>query len=155
MTSLSRRPVLMLAGLLALTACSTTPPTLVPAAERSGQSWVVTRPALAAELAQACPGGTDSQIRDYWAPTREEVDRLEAALGRLNALGDVSNDDRQYVGVVTPQGRQVYVRGWPASDFPAGNPSREQAVPCDIGWHALYDPASDRFISHRRANAPR
>lgn len=143
----------LIASLLVLSACRTTAPVLVPAAERSGQSWVVTRPALAAGLAQACPGGISGEITDYWAPSRTQVDQLEAALPQLQALGPVGTDDRQYVGVVSGGRRLVYVRGWPAADFPVSDPSREQAVPCDIGWHALFDPASGRFIASGRADA--
>lgn len=150
----SRRAAMLAASLGVLLAGCSTPAVLQPAAERSGQSWVVTRPALAATLAQACPGGIAGEITDYWAPSRADVDRLEAALAQLPAsIGTPVADDRQYVGVVSGQQRLVYVRGWPAADFPDADPSRHQAVPCDIGWHALYDPASGHFLHSGPASA--
>lgn len=142
-----RLPLLATATTLALAACTTTgTPQQVPTAVRSGQSWVVTRPLVAAELARACPGGLDVEISDFWAPSRSDVDQLEARLPQLQArISDAVSGDRQYVGIVDGEQRLIYIRGFPATDNAGHDPTRAVVVPCDIGWHALYDPRSGQF----------
>ena len=130
-----------------LGACSSSPlPRQVPTAERAGQSWVVTRPQVAAELSRACPGGLDARIDDFWAPSRSDIDRLESDLPTLGArLPDAVTGDRQYVGVVIGGQRHIYVRGFPAIDNTGHDPTRSVVVDCAVGWHALYDPGSGQF----------
>ena len=140
--------LLPLLGAALLAACASSPdPTQVPTAQRAGQSWVVTRPQVAAELARACPGGLDVEISDFWAPSRSDIDRLEAVLpGLQDRQPEALNGDRQYVGIVSQGQRLVYVRGFPAIDNAGHDPTRAIVVPCDIGWHALYDPQAQRFL---------
>lgn len=141
---------LLLAALAgcALTACTTTgTPAQVPTAVRSGQSWVVTRPLVAAELARACPGGLEVEISDFWAPSRSDVDQLESRLPQLQQrIPQASSGDRQYVGILSGNQRLIYVRGFPATDNVGHDPTRTVVVPCDIGWHALYEPQTGQFI---------
>ena len=42
--------------------------------------------------------------------------------------------------------RLIYVRGFPATDNVGHDPTRAVVVPCDIGWHALYEPQTGQFI---------
>lgn len=148
MQSLSfHRPLLLALAAISLAACSSvSTPRQVPAAERSGQSWVVTRPQVAASLARACPGGLEVDITDFWAPSRNDVDQLEAQLPQLQQrISDAQRGDRQYVGIVSGDRRLIYIRGFPATDNAGHDPTRAVVVPCDIGWHALYDPQSGQF----------
>lgn len=156
---LPRFPALLASSLACcmLAACaSTSAPTQVPTAQRPGQSWVVTRPLVAAELARACPGGLEAEITDFWAPSRTDVDLLETRLPGLAArVPDAITGDRQYVGVVVDGQRRIYVRGFPATDNASHDPTRALVVACDIGWHALYDPASGQFeVAGQPASAP-
>lgn len=149
LTSLPWLPASLAACLLA--ACSTSAlPQQVPAAQRPGQSWVVTRPQVAAELTRACPGGLDARIEDFWAPSRTDIDRLESLLPQLRQrVSDAVSGDRQYVGVVINGQRRIYVRGFPAIDNAGHDPTRSVVADCAIGWHALYDPGSGHFSVSR------
>jgi len=79
-------------------------PASVPTTERSGQSWVVTRPIIAAQVLDTCsrpsPGREAGRVSGYWAPSRQQVDQLEAKLASLEAqVPHVLDFDRQYVGI--------------------------------------------------------
>lgn len=150
MPTATARPWLpaLIATSLVLSACSNlATPRQVPTAQRPGQGWVVTRPLVAAELVRACPGGLEVEITDFWAPSRSDIDQLEARLPQLQSrLPEALTGDRQYVGIISRGQRQIYVRGFPATDNAGYDPTRAIVVACDIGWHALYDPQSGQFI---------
>lgn len=55
----------------------------VPTAVKTGQSWVVTRPVIAAQVLDTCsrssPGREAGAVTGYWAPSRQQVEQLEAS----------------------------------------------------------------------------
>ena len=73
--------------LLALAACTPAnvkPGASVPTAIKAGQSWVVTRPIVAAQVLDTCsrdsPARQPDGISGYWAPSRAQIDALESRL---------------------------------------------------------------------------
>lgn len=133
-----------------LVACASQEVTSIPTAQRSGQTWIVTRTALAAQLLQACPGGIADDAQDLFAPDRSLIDRLEAHLPSLDAQSPgASQADRQYVGVQLSGKPYIFIRGLPVLDHRDRNPARESAADCSTGWESLYDPSTDQFIRFR------
>lgn len=151
--SLSRHlPVLLLPCLLA--ACASHAPTSVPSAQRSGQGWVVTRTAVAARITQACPDGIADGIQDLYAPSRDQIDALEARLAALDdRLPQASSADRQYVGILRDGQPYIFVRGLPARDYRKDDPARTLLGDCHSGWEALYNPATGQFDDARALDA--
>ncbi|WP_313139024.1 hypothetical protein [Stenotrophomonas sp.] len=146
-------PTVAIALATALGACTTTRgPASVPTAERTGQSWVVTRPVIAAQVLDTCsrpsPGREAGRVTGYWAPSRQQVDQLEAKLPSLEAqVPHVLDFDRQYVGIESGGKRLIYINAFPPSDSSV-NPAREAMSVCDGGaqfWGAVFDPASNTF----------
>jgi hypothetical protein len=137
-----------------LGACTTTRgPASVPTAERTGQSWVVTRPIVAAQVLDTCsrhsPGRDAGRVTGYWAPSRQQVDQLEAALPSLQAqVPDVLDFDRQYVGIESAGKRLIYINAFRLPDDSGIKPAREAIRVCDGGkqfWGAVFDPATGAF----------
>ncbi|HDS0948894.1 TPA: hypothetical protein QDZ34_001540 [Stenotrophomonas maltophilia] len=146
-------PTAAIALAAALGACTTTRgPASVPTAERTGQSWVVTRPVIAAQVLDTCsrssPGREAGRVTGYWAPSRQQIDQLEAKLSTLEAqVPHVLDFDRQYVGIESAGKRLIYINAFPHSDSDV-NPAREAMHVCDGGaqfWGAVFDPASNTF----------
>ncbi|HDS1124704.1 TPA: hypothetical protein QDZ60_002000 [Stenotrophomonas maltophilia] len=147
-------PTAAIALAAALGACTTTRgPASVPTAERTGQSWVVTRPIIAAQVLDTCsrpsPGREAGRVSGYWAPSRQQIDQLEAKLSSLEAqVPKVLDFDRQYVGIESAGKRLIYINAFHLPDDSGINPAREAIRVCDGGtqfWGAVFDPASNTF----------
>lgn len=156
------RASIVAAVLLALTACSElSRPTLVPTRIKAGQSWVVTRPALAEQVLDTCsrdsPAQVPGRIEGYWAPAPQQVDALEARQQQLSPpIEQPASYDRQYVGVVIAGRRLIYINAFRLPDDSPLDPARQAIRICDGGtlaWGALYDPENGRF-SEIRSNGP-
>jgi len=137
-----------------LGACATTQgPASVPTTERSGQSWVVTRPIIAAQVLDTCsrpsPGREAGRVSGYWAPSRQQVDQLEAKLATLETqVPHVMDFDRQYVGIELDGKRVIYINAFHLPEDNRLRPAREAVRVCDGGaqfWGAVFDPASGTF----------
>ncbi len=144
---------LSLFTLAACTPANVKPGASVPTAIKAGQSWVVTRPVIAAQVLDTCsrdsPAKHASGISGYWAPSRAQVDALESRLPQLQpGIADPTQSSRQYVGFVA-QGRQlIYINAFTLPDHEKINPAREAVRVCDGGagfWGAVYDPQSGTF----------
>lgn len=140
-------------GLL-LAACSTVQgPASVPTAIRAGQSWVVTRPMVAAQVLDTCsrpsPGHDAGRVTGYWAPSRQQVEQLEAQLGQLEGrVSSPQDSDRQYVGIEADGRELIYVNAFTLADGSDIDPAREAIRVCDGGatfWGAVFDPRSATF----------
>jgi len=142
--------------LLVLAACTPAnvkPGASVPTALKAGQSWVVTRPAVAAQVLDTCsrdsPARRADGVSGYWAPSRAQIEGLESRLAQLQpAIAEPVRSGRQYVGFVS-QGRQlIYINAFTLPDHEKINPAREAVRVCDGGaafWGAVYDPQSGTF----------
>src|SRR5690606_37955172 len=103
-------------------ACSTVQgPPNIPTAVKTGQSWVVTRPVVAAQVLDTCsrpsPGRDAGRVTGYWAPSRVQIEQLEAQLPQL--AGQVSGPqdfDRQYVGIEADGRELIYVNAFKLPD---------------------------------------
>jgi len=147
-------PTVAIALATALGACTTTRgPASVPTAERTGQSWVVTRPVIAAQVLDTCsrpsPGREAGRVTGYWAPSRQQVDLLEAKLSSLETqVPQVLDFDRQYVGIESAGQRLIYINAFHLPDDGSVNPAREAVRVCDGGrqfWGAVFDPSTSTF----------
>ncbi len=159
---MNTRLLLALAGGALLAACTPVKgPPSVPTAVKTGQSWVVTRPVIAAQVLDTCsrpsPGRDAGRVSGYWAPSRQQVDQLEAALPQLQpALADARDFDRQYVGIEIAGRQLIYINAFHLPDGASINPAREAIRVCDGGrafWGALFDPQSGQF-SELQFNGP-
>ncbi len=142
--------------LLALAACTpanTKPGASVPTAAKAGQSWVVTRPLVAAQVLDTCSRDSPARYADgvggYWAPGRAQIDALESRLQQLQpTIAAPAQSGRQYVGFIA-QGRQlIYINAFTLPDHARTNPAREAVRVCDGGagfWGAVYDPQTGTF----------
>ncbi len=153
---MKRIPALLLAsGLVALAACTPAnvkPGATVPTAIKAGQSWVVTRPVVVAQVLDTCSRESparDGRVTGYWAPSRADVEQLESRLPSLSPqVADPTNSNRQYVGVEIDGQRLVYINAFSLPDHADIDPSREAVRVCDGGarfWGALFDPTTGEF----------
>lgn len=146
-------PLALAALAAACTPANTRPGTSVPTAVRSGQSWVVTRPVIAAQVLDTCsrpsPGQPPGRVTGYWAPSRQQIEQLEAQLPSLEAQVPHAGDfDRQYVGVELDGRQLIYLNAFRLPDHSEIDPAREAIRACDGGrqfWGVLFDPASNQF----------
>lgn len=149
---------LLAVACLALAACTpsnTKPGQRIATAIKTGQSWVVTRPIVAAQVLDTCSRDSPSRqagaISGYWAPSRADIDTMEAKLGALApTVTEPSQFNRQYVGFESGGKRLIYINAFPMSDHSDVNPAREAVRACDGGkqfWGAVYDPAAGNFSS--------
>jgi hypothetical protein len=142
--------------LLALAAC--TPANVKPGARvstalKAGQSWVVTRPVVAAQVLDTCSRDSPAKHADgiggYWAPSRAQIDELESRLPQLQpAIAEPAQSGRQYVGFVSAGRQLIYINAFTLPDHQKINPAREAVRVCDGGagfWGAVYDPRSGTF----------
>lgn len=144
---------LALAALASACTPSNTRPGSVPTAVRTGQSWVVTRPIVAAQVLDTCsrdsPGREPGRVTGYWAPSRQQVEQLEARLSTLQAqVPNVTDFDRQYVGVEIGGRQLIYLNAFHLPDASELDPAREAIRVCDGGrqfWGAVFDPATGSF----------
>jgi len=150
----ARLRVLPVAAAVLLSACGTLPgPPSVPTALKTGQSWVITRPIIAAQVLDTCsrpsPARQDGRVTGYWAPSRQQVDQLEARLTQLQSQVQAPLDfDRQYVGIEADGRRLIYINAFHLADGSTLDPAREAVGACDGGrhfWGALYDPERGSF----------
>ena len=141
---------------LALAACTPAnvrPGETIATTIKAGQSWVITRQALAVKVLDACsratPGDEPGRITGYWAPSRVDVEQLEARLPSLaTQVPEPVGFDRQYVGIESRGQRQIYINAFHLPDAVSVDPSREHVDVCDGGrafWGAVYDPATGIF----------
>ena len=149
--------VLLLASAsIALAACTPSnvkPGASVSTAIKAGQSWVVTRPVIAAQVLDTCsrdsPARHAGVVTGYWAPSRSDVEALESQLPQLAAsVSEPSQSNRQYVGFESAGKRLIYINAFPLPDHSEINPAREAIRVCDGGaqfWGAVFDPASNTF----------
>ncbi len=161
--SLSRAllPLALAALAAACTPANTRPGASVPTAIKTGQSWVVTRPVVAAQVLDTCsrssPGREPGRITGYWAPSRQQVEQLEARLPSLEAQVPKAADfDRQYVGIEMDGRQLIYLNAFHLPDDADIDPARDAIRVCDGGaqfWGAVFDPASGSF-SDVRFNGP-
>lgn len=149
-----RNTLAALACGLALGACATLQgPPSVPTALKTGQSWVVTRPVVAAQVLDTCsrpsPGRDAGRVTGYWAPTRTQVEQLERALSQLQPQVQApAAFDRQYVGIETGERQLIYVNAFKLPDGSEIDPAREAIRACDGGamfWGAVFDPHAGTF----------
>ena len=152
---------LLTSGALALAAC--TPANVKPGASvsttiKTGQSWVVTRPLIAAQVLDTCSRDSPAKHADgvsgYWAPSRAQIDALESRLSQLQpTIAEPAQSGRQYVGFIA-QGRQlIYINAFTVPDHENVNPAREAIRVCDGGaqfWGAVDDPQDGTFSSIAR-----
>lgn len=153
--SLSRAvlPLALAALAAACTPANTRPGASVPTAVKTGQSWVVTRPVVAAQVLDTCsrssPGREPGRVTGYWAPSRQQVEQLEAQLPSLEAQVPKAADfDRQYVGIEMDGRQLIYLNAFHLPDDADIDPARDAIRVCDGGaqfWGAVFDPASGRF----------
>lgn len=153
--SLSRAvlPLALAALAAACTPANTRPGASVPTAIKTGQSWVVTRPVVAAQVLDTCsrssPGREPGRVTGYWAPSRQQVEQLEAQLPSLEAQVPKAADfDRQYVGIEMDGRQLIYLNAFHLPDDADIDPARDAIRVCDGGaqfWGALFDPASGSF----------
>ncbi|MBU2050314.1 MAG: hypothetical protein KKH61_15250 [Gammaproteobacteria bacterium] len=153
--SLSRvlLPLALAALAAACTPANTRPGASVPTAIKTGQSWVVTRPVVAAQVLDTCsrssPGREPGRVTGYWAPSRQQVEQLEARLPSLEAQVPKAADfDRQYVGIEMDGRQLIYLNAFHLPDDADIDPARDAIRVCDGGaqfWGALFDPASGSF----------
>jgi hypothetical protein len=137
----------------AWTPANTRPGATVPTAVRTGQSWVVTRPQVVAQVLDTCsrpsPGQTPGRVTGYWAPSRQQIEQLESRLPTLAPqVPNVTDFDRQYVGIEVEGRRLIYLNAFRLPDHSEMNPAREAIRVCDGGsmfWGAVFDPASGEF----------
>ena len=123
----------------------------------SPASAPVRRPEVGKPIAIAGPGYEGAIFARGWAPSEEEVRRLEADLigaakkSSLAPLRPLEGYFRQYVGVVREDGRRrIRVHGLHRSYLARahGDPRREEIQIDDGGdafFEASYDPESGRF----------
>lgn len=157
--------VLLLASAsLALAACTPSnvkPGASVPTAIKAGQSWVITRPLVAAQVLDTCsrdsPARHTGEITGYWAPSRADIDALESHLSQLQpAIAEPARSGRQYVGFESSGKRLIYINAFTLPDHSDINPAREAIRTCDGGaqfWGAVYDPQTGSFSRIER-NGP-
>lgn len=156
MSRLLSRAVLPLALAALAAACrpaNTRPGASVPTAIKTGQSWVVTRPIVAAQVLDTCsrdsPGRETGRVTGYWAPSRKDVEQLEAALPTLEAQVPKAADfDRQYVGIEMNARKLIYLNAFHLPDDADIDPARDAIRVCDGGaqfWGAVFDPGSGSF----------
>lgn len=153
--SLSRAllPLAIAALAAACTPANTRPGASVPTAIKTGQSWVVTRPVVAAQVLDTCsrssPGREPGRVTGYWAPSRQQVEQLEARLPSLETQVPKAADfDRQYVGIEMDGRQLIYLNAFHLPDDADIDPARDAIRVCDGGaqfWGALFDPASGSF----------
>lgn len=148
---------LLLPALLAVAtaACSglSTKPDSVPTRIKAGQSWVITRQAVAEQVLDTCsrdsPAHHPGRVAGYWAPSRQQVEQLEARQQQLAPrIADPESYDRQYVGIVAGGRQLVYLNAFRLPDHADIDPSREALRGCDGAagfWGALYDPETGEF----------
>ena len=146
---------LLAATTLALAACtpSNTRPGSVPTAVKTGQSWVVTRPVVAAQVLDTCsrdsPAKHAGEVTGYWAPSRADIDALESRLAQLQpSIAEPALSGRQYVGFESSGKRLIYINAFTLPDHEKVNPAREAIRICDGGeqfWGAVYDPQDGTF----------
>jgi hypothetical protein len=92
-----------------------------------------------------------------WTPTKEQIDKLEANLDKLNKLvsneccgngkieGKASDYTRQYVGIISNGKKLIYINALGADLKVSIN---SPAIVCDGGksfWGAVYDPETGVF----------
>lgn len=146
-------PLALAALAAACTPANTRPGATVPTAVKTGQSWVVTRPVIAAQVLDTCsrpsPGRTPGQVTGYWAPSRQQVEQLEARLPTLDPqVPGVVDFDRQYVGIELGGRQVIYLNAFHLPDGTPMDPAREAIRACDGGrqfWGAVFDPATGTF----------
>jgi hypothetical protein len=146
-------PLALAALAAACTPANTRPGASVPTAVKTGQSWVVTRPVIAAQVLDTCsrpsPGQPPGRVTGFWAPSRQQIEQLEAQLPTLNAqVPGAADFDRQYVGVELDGRQLIYLNAFRLPDQSDMDPAREAIRACDGGrqfWGALFDPASNQF----------
>ncbi|MHC5149260.1 hypothetical protein [Stenotrophomonas rhizophila] len=146
-------PLALAALAAACTPANTRPGASVPTAIKTGQSWVVTRPVVAAQVLDTCsrssPGRDPGRITGYWAPSRQQVEQLEARLPSLETQVPKAADfDRQYVGIEMDGRQLIYLNAFHLPDDADIDPARDAIRVCDGGaqfWGALFDPASGSF----------
>lgn len=146
-------PLALAALAAACTPANTRPGASVPTAVKTGQSWVVTRPVVAAQVLDTCsrssPGRGPGRVTGYWAPSRQQVEQLEAQLPSLEAQVPKAADfDRQYVGIEMDGRQLIYLNAFHLPDDADIDPARDAIRVCDGGaqfWGAVFDPASGSF----------
>ncbi|MHC9013699.1 hypothetical protein [Stenotrophomonas bentonitica] len=146
-------PLALAALAAACTPANTRPGASVPTAVKTGQSWVVTRPVVAAQALDTCsrssPGREPGRVTGYWAPSRQQVEQLEAQLPSLEAqVPKAANFDRQYVGIEMDGRQLIYLNAFHLPDDADIDPARDAIRVCDGGaqfWGAVFDPASGSF----------
>lgn len=146
-------PLALAALAAACTPANTRPGASVPTAIKTGQSWVVTRPVVAAQVLDTCsrssPGRDPGRITGYWAPSRQQVEQLEARLPSLETQVPKAADfDRQYVGIEMDGRHLIYLNAFHLPDDADIDPARDAIRVCDGGaqfWGAVFDPGSGRF----------
>ena len=149
-------PLALAALAAACTPANTRPGAHIPTTVKTGQSWVVTRPVIAAQVLDTCsrssPGREAGAVTGYWAPSRQQVEQLEARLPTLDSQVPKAIDfDRQYVGIEMGGRKLIYINAFPPDDHDV-NPSRTAIRACDGGeqfWGAVFDPASSTFSDVR------
>jgi cytochrome c5 len=154
---------LLAAATLAVAACtpSNTRPGSVPTAVKTGQSWVVTRPVVAAQVLDTCsrdsPAKHAGEVTGYWAPSRADIDALESRLAQLQpVIAEPALSGRQYVGFESGGKRLIYINAFTLPDHSEMDPGREAIRVCDGGaqfWGAVYDPQAGTFSSIERNGA--
>jgi len=155
---------LLATACLAVAACTpsnTRPGSSVPTAVKAGQSWVVTRPVVAAQVLDTCsrdsPAKHAGEVTGYWAPSRADIDALESRLAQLQPqIAEPGQSGRQYVGFESNGKRLVYINAFSLPDHSKIDPAREAIRVCDGGaqfWGAVYDPQDGSFSSIERNGA--
>ncbi len=145
----------LLAAALAAGCASTggVPGSTVPTTVRAGQSWVITRPVVASQVLDTCsrdsPARHPGEVTGYWAPSRQQIDQLEAALAQLQPqVANPGDFDRQYVGIETGEQRLIYINAFKLPEDSELDPARTAIRVCGGGaqfWGAVYDPQSGQF----------
>ena len=116
----------------------------------AGRGWIVTDDIAAAQVLHTCsrPSPDREAALPRWIPSARDIAALERALPSLAAGSDPARYHRQYVGIVRPGERLIYLNAWPAHLPTPDDPSRQAVRVCDGGtqfWGAVWNPATGAF----------
>lgn len=150
---MSRRGLSLVAATIVLSGCASHGPTMISPRIKQGQSWLITRPVIAVQILDTCerdsPAHHPQQLSGYWAPSRQQIEQLEAHLEQLKpTISAPADADRQYVGIEADGQRLIYVNAFRLPDGSALDPGHDAVRDCDGGgslWGAVYNPQIGEF----------
>ena len=154
----------MLAVVLAASGCASHGgnPSSISTRLKAGQSWLITRPILAAQVLHACTRDISAeqglQVDAYWAPSRQQIEQLEASQPALQPrIAQPADFDRQYVGIHSRGRQMIYINAFRLSELESANPAKQAIQACNGEqqyWNAVYDPQTGEFSDMQSNGVP-